>query len=200
MILSDSGIRQALKKHEITIDPPPDDDQYTTSAVDLLLGGIFQAWSKKMSITGQKVELDLSSTKFLDIAAAHLVDVAVSTVNEVEVTPLADGGVILGPKQFLLGVTREEISLHQTARLAARVEGRSSLARLGLMVHLTAPIIHAGYHGHITLEMINHGPFHLKLVPDKIRICQLVFERLETSPRRLITGQFVGHTKPSGRR
>ncbi|MDO8794033.1 MAG: hypothetical protein Q7J25_05380 [Vicinamibacterales bacterium] len=53
---------------------------------------------------------------------------------------------------------------------------RSSLARLGLMVHLTAPTIHAGFNGNITLEVINHGPFHLKLVPKTIEACVIARE------------------------
>ena len=80
----------------------------------------------------------------------------------------------------ILAQTREKIKSNPQARLAARVEGRSSLARIGLIVHLTAPTIHAGFEGNITLEIINFGPFHLRLVPRETRICQLIFERLES--------------------
>jgi dCTP deaminase len=88
--------------------------------------------------------------------------------------------------------------LKHEARIAARVEGRSSLARIGLMVHLTAPTIHAGFEGHITLEMLNHSPFHLKHVPDKTRICQLIFERLGETPSGLTATDFQGQADPSG--
>jgi hypothetical protein len=67
----------------------------------------------------------------------------------------------------MLAITRERIHLHRDYKLAARVEGRSSLARIGMIVHLTAPTIHAGFRGPITLEMINFSPFHLRLVPNK---------------------------------
>jgi deoxycytidine triphosphate deaminase len=52
--------------------------------------------------------------------------------------------VVLEPRAFVLATTRERVHLRHEARIAARVEGRSSLARVGLIVHLTAPTIHAG--------------------------------------------------------
>lgn len=51
------------------------------------------------------------------------------------------------------------------SRIAARVEGRSSLARIGLMLHLTAPTIHAGFEGNITIEMLSHSPFRGRTRP-----------------------------------
>jgi dCTP deaminase len=62
------------------------------------------------------------------------------------------------------------------------VEGRSSYARLGLVVHMTAPTIHAGFRGHIVLEMMNFGPFPLRIDPGTTRICQLIFEELGSDP------------------
>jgi hypothetical protein len=53
------------------------------------------------------------------------------------------------------------------SKLAGRVEGRSKQARLGLTAHITAPIIHAGFSGKITLEIVNHGPFELKVRPEE---------------------------------
>jgi dCTP deaminase len=82
----------------------------------------------------------------------------------------------------VLAMTREKVHLKPGSKLAARVEGRSSLARIGLVVHLTAPIIHTNFNASITLEMINHGPFLLRLVPHKTVICQLIVEQLESEP------------------
>ena len=114
-----------------------------------------------------------------------------------------DGTFIFPPytqeSVHILGITRERVHLKLGSKIAARVEGRSSLARLGLLVHLTAPTIHAGFAGNITLEMINHhGPFYLRIVPNKTRICQLIFERLESSPEGDISTALQGHSKPSG--
>ena len=68
----------------------------------------------------------------------------------------------------------------------------------GIIVHLTAPPIHAGFDGKITLEMINFSPFYLKLVPNKTRICQLIIERLESDHVGEIKTAFQGQTVPSG--
>ena len=88
---------------------------------------------------------------------------------------------------FLLGWTIEKIQLPHTSRIAARVEGKSSLARIGIGVHVTAPTIHAGF-GYrpndpnfpgnpIQLEIWNTGPFRIRLVKG-LRICQLIFEEV----------------------
>lgn len=98
----------------------------------------------------------------------------------------------------VLAMTKERIHLKPELCCAARVEGRSSLARLGLIVHLTAPIIHSGFNAPVTLEMLNHGPFYLQLNPGKTRICQLVIERLESAPFGEIRTEFQNQTSPAG--
>ena len=169
MILSDEGIRNALARGEIEIDPPPKPDQYQTSAVDIFLGDSFRIWDlPKFNVPGVRVELNLAQQRFVETAAVYSCDAPRE----------GDGSVILPPwavvAQVMLCQTRERIHLKPESRLAARVEGRSSLARLGLMVHLTAPTIHAGFNATITLELINNGPFFLRLIPTKTRICQFI--------------------------
>ena len=100
-----------------------------------------------------------------------------------------DGSIKLKPRQFALGITRERIELPESSRIAARVEGRSSLARIGLGVHVTAPTIHAGFRGTITLEMTNHGPHPIRLRPG-MAICQLIFEQVFGTPIATMTGAF----------
>jgi len=191
MILSNEEIRKALRAGDIAISPEPAEDQYTTSAVDLFLGNEFRCWEERLfRAPGAHIELNLAEQQFAKTAAAYLVDKARQS----------DGTVVLAPRDFVLAITREKILLRHEARIAARVEGRSSLARIGLMVHLTAPTIHAGFEGNITLEMVNHSPFYLKLVPDKTRICQLIFERLGEAPSGLIATGFQGQTDPAGGR
>ena len=87
----------------------------------------------------------------------------------------SEEGFILTPQVLILGWTKEYIDLKES-RLAARVEGKSSLARLGLSVHMTAPTIHAGFDGRIRLEIVNHGEIPVRLKSD-MRICQLIFEQ-----------------------
>jgi len=98
----------------------------------------------------------------------------------------------------MLARTQEWIELPRTARLAARVEGRSSLARLGVAVHLTAPVIHAGFRGYITLEITNPGPLPIRLRPG-MQICQLVLELLFGTPSKEMTGLFQDQESVTGR-
>ena len=101
-------------------------------------------------------------------------------------TQQQDGSFVLKPNKFVLGLTYEKITLPKASKIAARVEGRSTLARLGLVVHLTAPTIHCGFSGHIALEMYNFGHYPLILKPFELRICQLIFERLGREPEEEI--------------
>jgi len=193
MILSNEGIRQAIKNGEIEIDPLPVADQFTTSALDLFVGGDFQCWDEStLRVKGHKHVLNLSEHSFKLTADAFLKPATLER----------DGSYIFPPYHahpfHVLVMTRERVLLKLNSRIAARVEGRSSLARLGLMVHLTAPTIHAGFPGKITLEMVNHGPFYLQIVPNKTRLCQLIFERLETDPVGDIKTDFKGQSTPSG--
>jgi dCTP deaminase len=102
--------------------------------------------------------------------------------------------------RFVLASTHERVAfpLDPPAEpiLAARVEGKSSLARCGLLVHFTAPTIHAGFSGHITLEMINLGPADILLTPGMF-ICQLILEEVRGRPTGA-PNQFMNQSKPSG--
>lgn len=94
-----------------------------------------------------------------------------------------DGGhFVLQPGQFALGSTVETIAVGST--LAARIEGKSSLARLGLLLHVTAGFIDPGFTGRITLELVNLAPKPLILWPG-MRIGQLCVFQLSSRPDRL---------------
>jgi dCTP deaminase len=193
MILSDRGINEALDKGELEIDPKPKADQYTTSAVDLSIGSSFKCWDyKKITTQGVTVTLNLAEQRFFSTAAAFMVPMNLESDGSFLFPPFKDKPI------HVLGITRERINLKLGSQLAARVEGRSSLARIGLIVHLTAPTIHAGFNAPITLEMINYSPFTLKFVPNETRLCQIIFERLESPPLSDIRTGFQGQTEPSG--
>jgi dCTP deaminase len=104
----------------------------------------------------------------------------------------------LEPGRFVLAQTLEriELPLRGEESLAARVEGRSSYARCGLLVHFTAPTIHAGFAGRITLEMINFGPYTINLYP-RMPICQLIVEEVAGEPFSN-QGQFHDQARPGG--
>lgn len=95
-----------------------------------------------------------------------------------QVEPEGDEPFILHPGEFVLGSTYEVCSLPDD--IAARVEGKSSLGRLGLLTHATAGFVDPGFSGHVTLELANVATLPIKLYPG-MKIGQLCFFRL-TSP------------------
>lgn len=100
---------------------------------------------------------------------------------------------------FVLGNTCERVALPiipGRQSLAARIEGKSSFARCGLLVHFTAPTVHAGFDGTLTLEMTNLGVAPIALFPG-MAICQLILERVLGEPWAR-PGQFQGQTTPPG--
>lgn len=99
-----------------------------------------------------------------------------------------DYAIPLEPGDFLLASTVERIELPGT--MVARIEGRSSLGRLGVLIHSTAGFIDPGFRGQVTLEISNIAPWEIILRPG-MRIGQLAFEYLGSSPDRLYGN--IGH-------
>ncbi|MEV8377826.1 dCTP deaminase [Kribbella sp. NPDC056861] len=94
-----------------------------------------------------------------------------------EVVPEGDEPFILHPGEFVLGSTYELVTLPDD--VAARLEGKSSLGRLGLLTHSTAGFIDPGFSGHVTLELSNVATLPIKLWPG-MKIGQLCFFRLSS--------------------
>jgi dCTP deaminase len=94
-----------------------------------------------------------------------------------EVEPVGEEPFILHPGEFVLGSTLEVVSLPDD--LAARVEGKSSLGRLGLLTHATAGFVDPGFSGHVTLELANVATLPIKLYPG-MKIGQLCFFQLSS--------------------
>jgi dCTP deaminase len=93
------------------------------------------------------------------------------------VEPDGDEPFILHPGEFVLGSTHEVVTLPDD--IAARVEGKSSLGRLGLLTHATAGFVDPGFSGHVTLELANVATLPIKLYPG-MKIGQLCFFRLSS--------------------
>jgi len=94
--------------------------------------------------------------------------------------------IIIKPQEFLLATTLEVICINKY--LVARVEGVSSLGRMGLTVHTTAGYIDPGFNGQITLELYNMAPYAMRLTSG-MRIAQIAFERL-TGPSMGYKGRY----------
>jgi dCTP deaminase len=174
-----------------TIDGLP--SPYDTTAVDLTLGELLQVPKEE--------ELAIN----IDLRQAETVAATLSTFsNSINIDP--QQGYILHPRKFVLGRTSERIKLSLPSEyqviaadkpcLAARVEGKSSRARFGILVHFTAPTIHAGFEGPITLEIINLG-WHPFVLYRGMPICQLIIEQVEGVPAPN-ESQFQGQSTPAG--
>ncbi len=190
-ILSQQAIKRRIDSAELCITPPPTEKDYDSDAVDVHLGDVIYEWKRQPSgsvvtvSSWKKEEAEkFSYRKFSD---AFLQEV-----------PFDNAGIVtLRPHTFYLADVREHTKLPPD--IAMHVQGKSSLARLGLLVHLTAPHAHAGWNGRLTLEMYNLGPFNIELRPD-MAIGQLTFWKVEEagSAAEVVHGQFSGQTNAKG--
>lgn len=165
MRLSDRDIIQSLKNKDIAISPMPDLSKIEGVSVDLHLGSEFRVFN------GYQIP-------YVDLAAAPqlLASQIEKTMSEpVRLTP--EQRLIIHPGELVLGMTAESISIGR--QLVAWLDGRSSLARLGLMVHVTSHRIDPGWEGNIVLEFFNSGKIPLALAPG-MKICAINFETLSS--------------------
>jgi dCTP deaminase len=190
MILSDREIKLALQRDHIRITPQPAAGAFSSMAVDLRLHELISSWAPPQ---GQRAEPLVVYPARPTFQVERLLREHGTTLN------IPDEGFILKPGAFVLGWTVEQVRLPHTSRLAARVEGRSSVARLAVGVHVTAPTIHAGF-GYsddaqhpgtrIRLEIWNCGELHVCLEKGMI-ICQLILEEVHGTPDKGYQGAFA---------
>ena len=178
MILSNREIQTAMDTGRLIIDPEPlprapsyvgESCPYSTSSVDLTLGDEISYFRESLAIN-----IDLRKGQFRDLFGPNSVTHCITKQQPYS----------LEPGKLVLGKTRQIVSFPMTESetcLAGRIEGKSSYARCGLLVHFTAPTVHAGFAGPITLELINQGPLPILLYPDA-PICQLIVEEVKGRP------------------
>lgn len=154
MLISDRNIRQEIADGRIVLDPF-DDLMIQPASVDVRIDRFFRLFDnhKYPYIDPSQPQEDLTRL--------------------VEVAP--DEPFILHPGEFVLGSTYEKVTL--PSDVAARLEGKSSLGRLGLMTHSTAGFIDPGFSGHVTLELSNMATLPVMLWPGS-KVGQLCFFRL----------------------
>ena len=162
MILSDRDIKARMLKGDIVVESPDNDHMPNigASSMDLRLGRFFKIYDH----TKYPVLDPLQPETFKDVA--RLIEVDEDRVP-----------FIVQPGEFILGVTLEKIKISDS--LVARVEGRSSLGRLGIIIHSTAGFVDAGFEGTITLEITNINRMPVALYPG-MRVCQLAFEEMSS--------------------
>lgn len=157
MLLSDRDIRAELESGRVQLDPL-ELGMIQPSSIDVRLDKFFRLF-------------DNHKYPFIDPAEEQP-----DLTRGVEVK--GDEPFILHPGEFVLGSTFEMVTLPDD--IAARLEGKSSLGRLGLLTHSTAGFVDPGFSGHVTLELSNVATLPIKLWPG-MKIGQLCFFRL-TSP------------------
>lgn len=114
------------------------------------------------------------------------------TLDEITQREVADDRIFIRPGQFILTGTVEKISI--PPYLVGRIEGRSSLGRLGLAVHITAGYLDPGFSGNVTLECANLSPYIIRLTPG-MRIAQISFHKLSKYARKPYSGRYQGDTE-----
>jgi dCTP deaminase len=181
MILTDREIKVAIAQGQIIIDPDPLPERYSSTSLDLTLAPQIRLWRVSQTAGVEPPILSPGSPGYIhdSIAAEHA-----------EPATMGAEGFVMEPGAFILAWTQERVELPIQSRLAARVEGKSSLARCAITAHVTAPTIHAGFVGRIQLEICNIGPLRVRLVPG-MRICQLIFEQTLGTPEKGYQGQFA---------
>lgn len=161
MVLSDKDIRLSLQKGKIKITPAPNlKEQLGSNSLDLKLGNVFRIF-------------DHSKHAFIDPNKKGIGEEVTREVKIKTTEPF-----IIQPGDFVLGTTIEYLELPDD--LVGNLEGRSSIGRLGIMVHSTAASIECGFKGRITLELANMGKMPVALYPG-MRICAVSFMQM-TSP------------------
>ncbi len=155
MVLSDRGIRQAVEAGRIRLDPF-DDGLIQPASVDVRCDRRFRVFRN-------------SSYSHIDVKQEQA---ELTELIEIE----GDGPFILHPGEFVLGATLERVTLGDD--IVSRLEGKSSLGRLGLQVHSTAGFIDPGFDGHVTLELANVANLPITLYPG-MKIGQMSFMDLD---------------------
>jgi dCTP deaminase len=160
VILSDGTIRKQLDAGRIVIDPLLD-GAIQPSSVDLRLAAQFRVFANHRYPVIDVAQDQPELTELIDVPAGE--------------------PFVLHPGEFVLGATYERIALPDD--VVARIEGKSSLGRLGLVIHATAGFVDAGFDGDVTLELSNVATLPILLYPG-MRIAQLAFFALDRPAER----------------
>ena len=179
MVLSDVDIRRYIEAGKIRISPSLPAEQFGSCSVDFRLGAEFSIFEH-------------SRHAFIDVREKSAIQDLMRTIDVKPGEPF-----ILQPREFALAITEETLELDDD--VLGRLEGRSSLGRIGIIVHGTAGLFDPGWRGKATLELSNLGIMPVALYPG-MRICSFTFEQLSSPvsvPYHKKTGnKYAGQTQP----
>jgi dCTP deaminase len=159
MVLSDVDIHRYLALGKIRIAPELPPEQFGSCSVDFRLGSEFSVFEH-------------SRHAFIDVRDKAAIQDLMRSVHVQEGDPF-----VLQPREFALAITEENLELDDD--VLGRLEGRSSLGRIGIIVHGTAGLFDPGWRGKATLELSNLGIMPVALYPG-MRICSFTFEQLSS--------------------
>ncbi|NUN11818.1 dCTP deaminase [Candidatus Micrarchaeota archaeon] len=175
MILSDKTILERIQAKDLVVDP-----------------------FKKECVQPSSIDLHLSHEfRVFKFTNHSVIDLKDEVKDYTELVSVKDKPFIIHPGEFTLGSTVERVKI--PLDLVARLEGKSSLGRLGIIVHATAGYIDPGFEGHITLELNNVGKIPVALYPN-MRIAQISFQTMSTPPLRpygQAGNRYQGQTGPT---
>jgi len=179
MVLSDVDIKRYIEQGKIKISPDLPPDQFGSCSVDFRLGAEFSIFEH-------------SRHAFIDLRDKRGIEEIMKSV----VVPAGEP-FILQPREFVLAITEETLELDDD--VLGRLEGRSSLGRIGIIVHGTAGLFDPGWAGKATLELSNLSRMPVALYPG-MRICSFTFEQL-SSPSSMpyhkkVGNKYAGQTRP----
>jgi dCTP deaminase len=175
VILSDRTLREQIAAGRIIIEPF-DEHCVQPSSIDVKIGPFFRVFRNH---------------------TARVIDVKEDMTSLTELVEIADDGVfMLHPGEFVLGSTLERIVVPDD--MVSRIDGKSSLGRLGLIIHSTAGFIDPGFDGHVTLELTNIATLPITLYPN-MKIGQVSFMQM-TTPADRPYGQGARGSKYQGQR
>lgn len=180
MVLSDRDLKKAIISKKIIIKPRPNFEvQLGSNSIDLRLGNVFRIF-------------DHSKYPYIDPYRKGIGEEITREVKKKKDEPF-----IIQPGEFVLGTTVEYVEVPDD--LVGSLEGRSSIGRLGIIIHSTAASIECGFRGNITLEIANLGKMPVALYPD-MRICSISFLQL-SSPAEVPyykkkSAKYVGQVGP----
>src|SRR5690554_1244450 len=157
MLLSDRDIRAEIESGRVALDPF-DPAMVQPASIDVRLDKYFRVFDNHKYAAIDPAEEQPELTRLVEASG--------------------DGPFVLHPGEFVLGSTYESVTLPDD--VAARLEGKSSLGRLGLLTHSTAGFIDPGFEGNVTLELSNMATLPINLWPG-MKIGQLCFFRMSSA-------------------
>src|SRR5438105_1528180 len=179
MVLSDVDIQKYVQQGKIKISPPLPPEQLGSCSVDFRLGQEFSVFEH-------------SRHALIDLRERTPIQDLMRTITVPAAEPF-----ILQPGEFALAITEETLELDDD--VLGRLEGRSSLGRIGIIVHGTAGLFDPGWRGRATLELSNLGVMPVALYPG-MRICSFTFEqlssRVEVPYYKKVGNKYAGQDRP----